>query len=64
MNGRELQQEPNRHYPTLKCLFASGYTADMIVDRGVLEDNVHFLSKPFTRAALAAKICDALDSGG
>jgi len=63
MNGRELQQELHGKNPGLKCLFTSGYTADIIADRGVLEENVHFLSKPFTRAALAAKIREVLDSG-
>jgi hypothetical protein len=39
----------------------SGYTADVISDRGVLDESVHFIQKPFTIAALAAKIRDVLD---
>ena len=39
----------------------SGYTADVIADRGVLDPGVHFLQKPFSTNDLAAKVREALD---
>ena len=62
MNGRELKERLQALCPNLKCLFMSGYTADIISDRGVLEEDALFIQKPFTAANLAAKIRAALDA--
>jgi CheY-like chemotaxis protein len=61
MNGRDLARELQALNPDLKCLFMSGYTADVIAHHGVLEPGVHFLQKPFSMSALTAKVRDALD---
>ena len=50
--------------PGLKCLFISGYTANVIAHRGVLEEGVHFLQKPFSMKDLAFKVRRALEGGG
>lgn len=34
----------------------SGYTADVIAQRGVLADDIHFIAKPFSRDELAHKL--------
>ena len=39
----------------------SGYTADVIASRGVLEEGVEFVQKPFTRKRLVARIRQVLD---
>ena len=62
MNGRDLAQQIRALLPELKCLFMSGYTADVIARNGVLEKGVHFIQKPFSRRDLAAKIRKALDA--
>jgi PAS domain S-box-containing protein len=62
MNGRTLARNLQAVHPNLKRLFMSGYTADIIADRGVIEGGVHFLQKPFSSDALAAKILEALES--
>lgn len=62
MNGRDLAKRLLSLYPELACLFMSGYTADVIAHRGVLEEGVHFIQKPFSVQGLAAKVRDALDS--
>ena len=36
MNGRDLAKNICSHYPNLKCLFMSGYTANVIAHNGVL----------------------------
>lgn len=64
MNGRELYEALARESPGLKCLFMSGYTFDVLANRGgVLSDEVHFLQKPFSRQSLAEKVKEALHSG-
>jgi PAS domain S-box-containing protein len=60
MNGRELCQRLKARKPNLKCLYMSGYTADVIAHHGVLEEGVHFIQKPFTIETLAAHIRKAL----
>jgi PAS domain S-box-containing protein len=61
MNGRDLARKMLSLYPNLKCLFMSGYTANVIAHHGVLDDGVHFIQKPFSRKDLAVKVREALD---
>ena len=61
MNGRDLAKSLLSLYPNMKRLFMSGYTADIIAHHGVLDDNVHFIQKPFSGKDLAAKVREALD---
>lgn len=61
MNGRELSEHLNQIYPNLKTLFISGYTADLISNRGVSDKSGLFLQKPFSSNELAAKVRYALD---
>jgi two-component system, cell cycle sensor histidine kinase and response regulator CckA len=60
MNGRLLANQLRPLLPGLRCLFMSGYTANVIAHHGVLDEGVHFIQKPFTLQALAAKIREAL----
>lgn len=60
MNGRELSVALQKYYPTLKTLYMSGYTADIIARRGVLNEGICFLEKPFSKRELAAKVREAL----
>ncbi len=60
ISGRDLWRELALLRPGLRCLFMSGYTADVIARRGVLDDDVVFLQKPFTAQSLAAKVREAL----
>jgi hypothetical protein len=39
----------------------SGYTGNVIVHHGILEDDVHFLQKPFSVDSLAGKVREVLD---
>lgn len=61
MNGRELRERVAGLKPGVKCLFMSGYTADVIAHQGVLEAGVEFLQKPFTADALGRKVREVLD---
>jgi CheY-like chemotaxis protein len=61
LNGCDLARHLASQRPTLKCLFMSGYTADTIAHRGLLDQDLHFLAKPFLRDGLARKVRDILD---
>ncbi|MHB8788331.1 MAG: ATP-binding protein [Desulfobulbaceae bacterium] len=61
MNGRELSEKLTTLYPGLKCLYMSGYTANIIAHRGVLDKGFHFIPKPFSTRVLADKIRKVLD---
>jgi PAS domain S-box-containing protein len=60
MNGRELARKVLSYYPNLKCLFISGYTADVISSHGVLEEGVSFIQKPFSAKALGEMVRETL----
>jgi FixJ family two-component response regulator len=45
----------------MRCLFISGYTADVPALRSIREGVAHFLAKPFTRDDLARKVRQVLD---
>ncbi|MBM4150003.1 MAG: response regulator, partial [Lentisphaerae bacterium] len=60
MNGRDLARNLISIHPGLKRLFMSGYTADVIAHHGVLDEGVHFIQKPFSKADLAAKLGEVM----
>ncbi len=62
MNGRDLARSMLSLHPRMKRLFMSGYTADVIAHRGVLDDDVQFIQKPFSLDELTAKVRAVLDS--
>jgi two-component system, cell cycle sensor histidine kinase and response regulator CckA len=62
MNGGELAMQIKTIVPGIKTLFMSGYTANVIVNRGVLKPGVAFLQKPFTPMVLAGKVREVLDA--
>ncbi|GAB6094338.1 hypothetical protein JCM14469_05900 [Desulfatiferula olefinivorans] len=61
MNGRDLAGHIEKAAPGLKCLFMSGYTADVIGRHGVLDRRVHFIQKPFSKKTLSVKVRRILD---
>jgi CheY-like chemotaxis protein len=62
MNGRDLAKDLQSRYPGLKVLFMSGYTADIIIHQGVLDQGVQFIQKPFSVEDLGAKVREVIDS--
>ena len=60
INGKDLAERLQSLYPGMKILYMSGYTADVIVHRGVLDEGVNFIQKPFSMKDLAVKVRDAM----
>ncbi len=62
MNGRELAVELLKARPSMRTLFMSGYTDDVVSRSGVLPGDMAFIAKPFTPDALARKIRQVLET--
>jgi two-component system cell cycle sensor histidine kinase/response regulator CckA len=62
MNGKSLAEEVRSLRPEVKVLYTSGYPDNDIEHRGVLDPAALFIQKPFTSAALGAKIRKALNT--
>ncbi len=62
MNGRELARQLKVGRPSLKCLYMSGYPADVIAHHGMIDAGVHLIQKPFSLKLLAKTVREAIDS--
>ncbi|PKL50640.1 MAG: hypothetical protein CVV42_02635 [Candidatus Riflebacteria bacterium HGW-Riflebacteria-2] len=62
MSGRDLYVKVKALRPAIKCLFMSGYTADIIAQNGILGSNTQYLQKPFSRSELADKLREVFQS--
>jgi PAS domain S-box-containing protein len=60
IDGRELYRRVAERCPRVKAVFMSGYTDDVIANRGVLEEGLHFIQKPFSVTALTLKLREVL----
>jgi CheY-like chemotaxis protein len=61
MSGRELVDRVRAIRPEMRVLYMSGYTEDAILRHGVHDASTVLLGKPFTPAALLAKVREVLD---
>lgn len=61
MNGRILADKIQQQCPQLGVLFVSGYTANALAHRSILDSGVTFLQKPFSLGELALKVREALE---
>lgn len=59
-NGKEVHDTIKALNPDIKVLFMSGYTADIIHQKGILEEGIRFISKPLTPDTLLRKIREVL----
>ncbi|HKB26095.1 MAG TPA: response regulator, partial [Methylomirabilota bacterium] len=62
MSGRELVERLAPEQPEMKVLYMSGYAADAIVHRGVLDPGTVLLQKPFSPDALTRKVREVLSA--
>lgn len=61
MNGREVKEAVTLLHPDIKAIYMSGYTADVIALKGIIDEGAAFLQKPFTINSLALKVREVLD---
>ncbi|MDP6688377.1 MAG: PAS domain S-box protein, partial [Alphaproteobacteria bacterium] len=62
MNGRDVANAFRARNPGAAVLYSSGYTRDVLDDRGQLDDGVMLINKPFRPRALARQVREILDS--
>jgi PAS domain S-box-containing protein len=62
LSGRELAACLSKGRLDMKVLFMSGYTEDAVRQRGVLNDGVGYIQKPFSPEVLAEKVRRVLDA--
>lgn len=60
-NGKEVYEEIRRTKPDVRVLFASGYTGDVVFDKGVEREAFDFIEKPVSPNDLLLKIREILD---
>ncbi len=61
-NGKEVYLALRRDHPGVKVLFTSGYTADILSRKGVLEDSRDFIAKPISSSELLRRVREKLDN--
>jgi PAS domain S-box-containing protein len=62
ISGRVLAEKLRATRPDTKVLFMSGYTEDAIIRHGVYTAQASFIGKPFSPAAISAKVREVLDA--
>ncbi len=62
-NGKEVYEEIRKVRPDVQALFSSGYTADILSRKGVLQEDRQFISKPISAIDLLRRVRETLDKG-
>ncbi len=62
LSARDLAERFRQQHPDGRVLYMSGYTDDSVVQRGILEQSVEFIQKPFTPATLLRRVREVLNS--
>jgi DNA-binding NtrC family response regulator len=61
VDGVQLGRQILGRWPALSLLYMSAYPAEVLVQRGLTDPQVHFLAKPFTHDELMGKVEVAID---
>jgi len=56
MNGKQLKNLIAETHPEVRVLFMSGYTSNVIQQKGILDEGIHFIQKPFSVKGFAEKV--------
>jgi len=62
-NGKEAYEEIIKIKPGMKVIFMSGYTADVLHKKGIIEEGTNFISKPLSSNEFIAMVRKVLDNG-
>ncbi len=60
-NGREVYEKIDGLAPGIKVIFTSGYTKDIVLDKGIRGRDLEFVAKPLKPVDLLQKIREVLD---
>jgi response regulator RpfG family c-di-GMP phosphodiesterase len=60
-NGKDVYEEIKKIKPYMKALFTSGYTKDIIINKGIYDPSYDFLSKPLSPNELLQRVKELLD---
>lgn len=60
-NGKQIYEEIRRLRPCVKFIFISGYTADVIIQKGIFDAGVDFVTKPFMKNDILRRVREVLD---
>ncbi|MCX5813430.1 MAG: ATP-binding protein [Proteobacteria bacterium] len=60
-NGKEVYEEIRKIKSHIKVLFTSGYTGDVVLEKGIHDEAVDFISKPLSPDELLLKVREVLD---
>jgi signal transduction histidine kinase/ActR/RegA family two-component response regulator len=63
LNGKEVYRALRKIAPGINVVFISGYTADILTERELLETGLDVIPKPVSSPALLNKVRTALDRG-
>ncbi|MHB8109338.1 MAG: PAS domain S-box protein [Syntrophorhabdaceae bacterium] len=61
LNGREAYERIRTMKPAIKVLFTSGYTRDVILDKGIKAKEFQFIAKPLVPVRLLQKVRQIFD---
>jgi DNA-binding response OmpR family regulator len=61
LDGRAVAARVQALHPDVPVLYVSGYTAEVLSERGVLPSDAHLLEKPFSTDQLLARVRQRLD---
>ena len=62
-NGHDLANDLRSICPNLRIIFVSGYPENVVTRRGVQEDGMFYLPKPFSLQSLTRKVRQVLEQG-
>ncbi len=62
MTGVEFLEEARKVKQRIRVLFASGYSAGFLKERGILLEGMHMVSKPFSKQELIRRVTELLES--
>jgi hypothetical protein len=60
-NGKEVYEEIKKIIPEIKALFMSGYAANVVFKKGIIEKGLDFVLKPISPTKLLRKVRGVLD---
>jgi PAS domain S-box-containing protein len=63
LNGMQLAERVGESRPETHVLFMSGYSHDLVADKGAVARDINLLQKPFTPEALLTRVREALREG-